>query len=106
MIHAFCVCQTARIIAITSSDDPCKETKVDAMDRTGSGSANNEGDCSNSISNSGPRLSTNVSEGIKCGDTAICTFKFLYRSEFLEVGTVFILREGRTRGVGKVLSLG
>ena len=39
------------------------------------------------------------------GDKAVCKFRFLYRPEFLKVGTVLMIREGRTTGVGKVVSL-
>ena len=39
------------------------------------------------------------------GDTAICRFRFLFRPEFLKVGAVLVIREGRTTGVGKIVSL-
>jgi len=40
------------------------------------------------------------------GESAICRFAFLYRPEFLTVGAKILLREGHTRGVGTILSLG
>ena len=39
------------------------------------------------------------------GDKALCRFRFLFRPEFLKVGTVLVIREGRTTGVGTIVSL-
>lgn len=41
---------------------------------------------------------------LKAGTRARCSFKFLYHPEFLLPGTILILRDGRTRAVGTVLS--
>ncbi|CAN0469603.1 unnamed protein product [Ectocarpus sp. 8 AP-2014] len=45
------------------------------------------------------------SAGIKSGERAVCRFRFLYRPEYLSVGTTIVLREGRTRGFGKIISV-
>ncbi|CAN0523510.1 unnamed protein product, partial [Laminaria digitata] len=37
--------------------------------------------------------------------TPPCRFRFLYRPEYLSAGTTIVLREGRTRGFGKVISV-
>lgn len=43
------------------------------------------------------------------GDKAICRFRFLYRPEYISLSSTsdnaMVMREGRTKGVGKVLSL-
>ena len=43
------------------------------------------------------------------GDKAICRFRFLYRPEYIFLSptsdSAMVMREGRTKGVGKVLSL-
>ena len=41
--------------------------------------------------------------GLKVGDKAVCSFRFLYQPEFLQMGIAIVLREGRTRGVGRVV---
>lgn len=47
---------------------------------------------------------------LKTGDKAICRFRFLYRPEYLVLlgnsDNTMVMREGKTIGVGKVLSLG
>ena len=40
---------------------------------------------------------------LRTGDISIATLEFLYRPEYLENGTVFVFREGRTRGMGIIL---
>lgn len=43
------------------------------------------------------------------GDRAICKFRFLYRPEYVFLSAssdnAMVIREGRTKGVGKLLSL-
>jgi GTPase len=41
---------------------------------------------------------------LRNGDTAIITFIFKYRPEFLKVGTRFILCEGKCKIIGEVVS--
>lgn len=56
-------------------------------------------------SNKASEEEANVScEGLRVGDKAVCSFKFLYQPEFLQIGVAIVLREGRTRGVGRVLA--
>lgn len=44
-------------------------------------------------------------EVIRCGDTANITFHFMHRPEFLNVGDLFVFREGNLRGIGKIQDL-
>jgi GTPase len=44
-----------------------------------------------------------AADGLTVGDKAICVFRFLYQPEFILAGTAIVIREGRTRGVGRVL---
>lgn len=44
-------------------------------------------------------------EVFKMGEKGIVTFKFKYKSEYLEVGETFFFREGTTRGVGTIKEL-
>jgi elongation factor 1-alpha len=39
---------------------------------------------------------------VRTGDITSATLEFLYRPEYLEPGSVFVFREGRTRGIGVV----
>jgi GTPase len=38
-------------------------------------------------------------------DEALITFRFMYRPEYLEVGNVFIMREGNLKALGKILKI-
>jgi hypothetical protein len=40
---------------------------------------------------------------LSAGQRAKCRFRFLFKPEYLPVGTSIVLREGRTRGVGRVV---
>lgn len=44
-------------------------------------------------------------EYLRSYDEAIVTFRFLYRPEYLEVGNIFIMREGSMKALGKVLKI-
>ena len=44
-------------------------------------------------------------EILRSGDTAIIHFKFLFHSEYIEVGTQLIFREGNTKGIGKITKI-
>ncbi len=39
----------------------------------------------------------------RTGDTAVVTFKFMFRPEFIEKDMKIVFRDGRTKGIGKVL---
>jgi len=39
----------------------------------------------------------------RTGDSAIVTFKFMFRPEFIENDMKIVFRDGRTKGIGKVL---
>lgn len=40
---------------------------------------------------------------LRTGDRAIVRFRFMQRPEYLKAGTRLLFREGRTKGVGKVV---
>ena len=44
-------------------------------------------------------------ECIRGGDKTEIGLEFIHRPEYLTIGDIFIFREGKTRGIGKVLSL-
>lgn len=44
-------------------------------------------------------------EYLRAYDEAIVTFKFIYRPEYLELGNIFIMREGNLKALGKVLKI-
>jgi GTPase len=44
-------------------------------------------------------------EYLRSFDEAIITFKFLYRPEYLEVGNIFIMREGNLKALGKIIKI-
>jgi len=39
------------------------------------------------------------------GDRAICRFKFLYRPEFLHIGSPLVVRDGRIRAIGHIINI-
>lgn len=41
-------------------------------------------------------------ECLRTGDRATCRFRFLMRDEYIRAGTVFVFREGSTKGLGRV----
>jgi len=45
------------------------------------------------------------SQVLRCGDEALCIFEFQYRTEWFEVGSNIILREGTTKGCGKITNI-
>jgi elongation factor 1-alpha len=45
-------------------------------------------------------------EYLKPGEQGRARFSFKYRPEFLRPGDVFVLREGRVKGIGRVTSVG
>ncbi|KAG5182257.1 hypothetical protein JKP88DRAFT_221353 [Tribonema minus] len=45
------------------------------------------------------------SSGICSGERAVCRFRFMHHPEYLRVGTAIVLREGQTRGFGRVLAV-
>jgi len=44
-------------------------------------------------------------EYLRSYDEGIITFRFMYRPEYLEVGNIFIMREGNLKALGKVLKI-
>lgn len=44
-------------------------------------------------------------ELLRTGDKAIVTFRFCYHGEYLSVGETILFREGRTKGLGKVVEI-
>ena len=39
---------------------------------------------------------------MRTGDKGFIKFRFMYRSEYLKIGTTILFREGRTKGLGVV----
>ena len=44
-------------------------------------------------------------EYLRSYDEGIITFRFMYQPEYLEVGNIFIMREGYLKALGKVLKI-
>ena len=44
-------------------------------------------------------------ENLRTGDKAELKFRFKYRPEFIEMDDVLVFREGRTKGIGKIVEL-
>jgi GTPase len=44
-------------------------------------------------------------ELLRTGDKAIVTFRFCFHGEYLHIGDTILFREGRTKGLGKVLEI-
>ena len=42
---------------------------------------------------------------LRTGDKGHIRFKFMYRPEYLKVGTTILFREGKTKGLGIVSSI-
>ena len=42
---------------------------------------------------------------LRAGDYARIRFKFKYRPEFLEIDNMFLFREGKTKGIGKIVNI-
>lgn len=42
---------------------------------------------------------------LRTGDEGIVEFMFLYNPQFIETGQTFVFREGRTKGIGRVLKI-
>ena len=42
---------------------------------------------------------------MKTGERAIVRFRFLYFAEYVLPGSTFIFREGRAKGIGKILKV-
>ena len=42
---------------------------------------------------------------LRTGDKGHIKFRFMYRPEYLKVGTTILFREGRTKGLGVVSSV-
>mmetsp|Transcript_28154 Transcript_28154/g.57670 ORF Transcript_28154/g.57670 Transcript_28154/m.57670 type:complete len:588 (+) Transcript_28154:145-1908(+) len=51
------------------------------------------------------RVVSMVKESMRTGDRATVTFEFLFRPEFLTLGANLLFREGRTKGIGRIISL-
>jgi len=44
-------------------------------------------------------------ELLRAGDRSIILFRFLYTAEFLKEGETILFREGRTKGIGKIVAV-
>lgn len=93
VVHVDNVKQTARIIAITAPVYGANQTRQ----RTSSSQL------SSLVSEKLIESSNDVELGT--GDRALCRFRFLFRPEYLHVGSPLFLREGRIRGIGNVVDI-
>jgi len=48
-------------------------------------------------------IGINDRETLRTGERAVVRFRFLYFSEYVLPGTTFIFREGRAKGIGKII---
>jgi len=78
VVHIGVVRQTARLISIRKESAP----QV----------------CEDRDANSSPSVPC-----LGTGDRACCRFRFLYYPEYFDIGSAIVLREGRTRGIGKII---
>lgn len=44
-------------------------------------------------------------ELLRSGDRAVVRFHFLQRPEYLSLGSRFVFREGRTKGIGVIINI-
>lgn len=51
------------------------------------------------------KLVSTSKEHLRMGDKGYVHFKFMYRPEYLKEGSAFMMREGRTKGLGTVCSI-
>jgi len=51
------------------------------------------------------RLTAMTARVLRTGERATCRFTFMYRPEYIKPGARLLFREGRTKGVGKLLSV-
>ncbi len=84
MVHCGNVRQTARIVSLK----PVEPGKNNKENSTASESASKPGE---------------EIDVIRTGDRAIVRFRFLQYAEYLNPGSRVLFREGRTKGVGKIL---
>jgi GTPase len=82
VVHALNIRQAAQIISMH------KDTTSNTNDNNNNSSIGSETDT-----------------GIKSGERAVCRFRFMHYAEFIQPGTTIVLREGRTRGFGRVTAV-
>ena len=39
---------------------------------------------------------------VRTGDSALVSFEFMYKPEYIEIGQEIVFREGRTKGIGTI----
>ena len=39
---------------------------------------------------------------VRTGDSALVSFEFMFKPEYIEVGQEIVFREGRTKGIGTI----
>ena len=44
-------------------------------------------------------------ENLRTGDQDILTFQFKYNPEFIEKDDILIFREGKTKGIGRIIEI-
>ncbi|CAM9693685.1 unnamed protein product [Scytosiphon promiscuus] len=117
VVHAHNICQSARITSMVATVPDPKAAPESAAVGTAApagttgrapavaagGRGGGGGGTKEPMETAQPRGTSTA--GLKSGERAVCRFRFLYRPEYLSVGTTIVLREGRTRGFGKVISV-
>ena len=43
---------------------------------------------------------------LRAGDSSIIDFEFCYKPEVLKINDTFLFREGKTKGIGKIIYVG
>ncbi|KAJ1800963.1 hypothetical protein LPJ59_000673 [Coemansia sp. RSA 2399] len=95
MVHCGCVRQSARVLSITHVDTTATHTIRGVDVEVRSAHATDNGD---SAASNGNTL-------LRTGDRARVLFQFIRHPESLAVDSRLIFREGRTKGVGKVIRI-
>ncbi|KAJ2402976.1 hypothetical protein GGI23_000315 [Coemansia sp. RSA 2559] len=95
MVHCGCVRQSARVLSITHVDTTATHTIRGVDVEVRSAGATDNGD---SAASNGNTL-------LRTGDRARVLFQFIRHPESLALNSRLIFREGRTKGVGKVIRI-
>lgn len=82
MIHTGAVRQNARIISISTGEEEGEDGEDEELKQQ--------------------RQPTSV---MRAGDKAVCKFEFLHRPEHIDEGARLIMREGRTKAIGRIIAI-
>jgi GTPase len=113
VIHVGSVRQTGKIMEIhkimetttNKIDQEIGEEGKDELSVSPSTSSTPMKEKSLEIPQVSPSNGNQQSDEVGNGDKAIIRFKFLYNPEFIMIGETIIIREDRTKGIGKITRL-